>query len=118
MSDRSWMHRAECRNYPPEMFFPNVSGPGWAQAVRDAQRVCAECPVVFECRQYQQETGSTFGVWGGRMIRHKPTGTSNRLPVCGTESGLRRHQRRGEDCRLCREGSARARAERKARQTA
>ena len=31
----------------------------------EAKRICAECPVILECRDYSLQSQEPFGVWGG-----------------------------------------------------
>ncbi|TPQ21488.1 WhiB family transcriptional regulator [Streptomyces sporangiiformans] len=78
-----WLRRAACADEDPELFFPvGTTGP----AVRDvvaAKRICARCPVTFECLTWALDTGQTSGVWGGtgeeertellRMVHGQPT---------------------------------------------
>ena len=118
--NRDWMHLANCRDYPnPDDFFPTTVGVGANKQVQRVIQVCAGCPVIAECLQYQEATGSTFGVWGGRMVRTRVWGSTNAMPIHGTEAMYRRHQRRGErPCEACRQAASRARDLRSRRGTA
>jgi WhiB family transcriptional regulator, redox-sensing transcriptional regulator len=71
--DTTWMAQGECRDLPPETFFP-TNGAG----VEIAKRVCAECPVREACLEYALFHNIEHGVWGGeserarrRMARHR-----------------------------------------------
>ncbi|MFJ5680261.1 WhiB family transcriptional regulator [Streptomyces sp. NPDC093097] len=60
-----WLHRAACRDEDPDLFFPaGDTGPAVLQ-IREAQAVCARCPVVRQCLDWALVTRQTHGVWGG-----------------------------------------------------
>ena len=60
-----WQRQAECRSFPPELFFPRGTSDA-AQADRDrAKAVCRRCPVRAACLEFALETRQEFGVWGG-----------------------------------------------------
>ncbi len=61
-----WMRDALCAQTDPEAFYPDEYG-----SVEPAKAVCAECPVLAECRAYALETGQRFGVWGGLSARER-----------------------------------------------
>lgn len=61
-----WMHEGNCRNHPPEVFFPS-DGVG----VLIAQRICATCPVKAECLEHALEERIDHGVWGGASERER-----------------------------------------------
>jgi WhiB family transcriptional regulator, redox-sensing transcriptional regulator len=66
VTDSDWRHRAACRDFDPELFFPvGTTGPALAQ-VREAKAICARCPVVAQCLAWALETGQQYGVWGGK----------------------------------------------------
>ncbi len=56
-----WCENAACRGAAePDVFFPvNPS------AQRDAQAICATCPVAAECLAEALHIGADHGVWGG-----------------------------------------------------
>lgn len=111
--NRDWMSQAECKNHDPEIFFPSPNGRPGELIYRQAQRICAACPVIVQCRAYQKQIGATFGVWGGRMVRSRIY-MRDYQPPHGTEAMYRRHRMRGEPpCRMCREAASRAREERR-----
>lgn len=49
----------------PDPFFPEK---GQATIVQTAQRICMTCPVILACREYRQETGSSYGVWAAQLV--------------------------------------------------
>lgn len=57
-----------CRQTDPDLFFPS---PGEAVKVRQAKAVCAQCPLLADCRDYIMETERGWylslrhGIWGG-----------------------------------------------------
>ncbi|MGW0177080.1 WhiB family transcriptional regulator [Rhodococcus sp. NPDC003322] len=62
-----WQLRARCRGMDSAMFFhpEGERGPARAWRVRTAKALCAECPVVQECRQHALSIGEQYGIWGG-----------------------------------------------------
>lgn len=56
----AWVSEALCAQTDPEAFFPERgSNP------EPARRVCAQCPVRPQCRDYALTTGEEHGIWGG-----------------------------------------------------
>jgi hypothetical protein len=122
-----WRTLAACRGLDPELFFPER---GDAFTARNAQAVCATCPVAEQCLEFAIEVGETEGIWGGlsgRQLRQerqrraggplkrgpKP-GTALKPIKHGTDAGYNAHRYRGErPCESCREAHAAYRAERK-----
>jgi WhiB family redox-sensing transcriptional regulator len=113
-----WRTLAACRGLDPELFFP---ARGDSHTARNAQAVCATCPVAERCLEYAIEVGETEGIWGGlsgRQLRQerqrraggrkgpKP-GTTYKPIKHGSNAGARAHRRRGEwPCQSCREAHA------------
>ena len=64
--DTPWMQDGNCRNHPPEVFFPS-DGVG----VITAQRICGTCPVQGTCLEYALENRIDHGVWGGASERER-----------------------------------------------
>jgi hypothetical protein len=108
MSFYDWMEQAPCRT-DPEVMFPH---PRDRAGIRRAQAQCASCPVFKACEGYAARVKPTDGVWAAQLRSGRPSRELDLQP-CGTEAGYKRHWRRGEDCRICRQGSARERALRK-----
>lgn len=61
-----WMADGLCRNYAPGIFFPS-DGVG----VDKARRICAECPVKYDCAEYALTYRIEHGVWGGTSERER-----------------------------------------------
>jgi WhiB family transcriptional regulator, redox-sensing transcriptional regulator len=59
-----WIALAKCKTMKPALFFPH-DGTG----VRQAQQICAICPVKRACLAYALENGLNHGVWGGTSER-------------------------------------------------
>ncbi|MFJ6440233.1 WhiB family transcriptional regulator [Streptomyces sp. NPDC091649] len=68
-----WMSDAVCAGVDPELWFPEGSG----SSTRTAQRICAGCPVLAECREHTAElegdavSGGRHGMWGGQSPRQR-----------------------------------------------
>lgn len=62
-----WQLRARCRGMDSALFFhpEGERGPTRAWRIRTAKAVCAECPVVQECRTQALNVGEQYGIWGG-----------------------------------------------------
>ena len=62
-----WRLQARCRGMDPAVFFHPDGERGHARSRRAAyaKAVCAECPVVQDCRKSSLERNERFGVWGG-----------------------------------------------------
>ena len=61
-----WQESARCRDYDPEIFFPEKGG-----SSREAKRICADCPVRIECLNYALRRDERYGVWGGMSERER-----------------------------------------------
>jgi WhiB family redox-sensing transcriptional regulator len=57
-----WMRDALCREYPRELFFPEVGSNG-----TQAKAICARCLVRAECLEFalSDQDARLHGVWGG-----------------------------------------------------
>lgn len=38
-----------------------------------AKDLCAECPLLYTCREYALEANEEFGIWGGLTARDRKT---------------------------------------------
>lgn len=68
-----WQLDAACRGTSSEVFF-SPSGEGrTARRVREeqAKALCAECPVLTQCRLFALSSNEPFGVWGGTTARER-----------------------------------------------
>lgn len=54
-----------CRQWP-DVFYPYSQSPAKNnQDIRYAKSLCAECPVIQECRMYAISANEEYGIWGG-----------------------------------------------------
>jgi WhiB family redox-sensing transcriptional regulator len=61
----NWREDAACRDADPELFFPvGTAGPALRQ-IREARRICRDCPAQAPCLAWALHHGVTDGVWGG-----------------------------------------------------
>lgn len=115
MNDQ-WMRFALCRQYDPDLFFPESVGNGLRVRVAKAAEVCAECPVKQRCGEWADATRQTYGVWAGKW---RNTRTPVTLAPHGTPAAAKRHTRNKEPlCGLCRECERIRRAARRERRSA
>ena len=80
--EAEWMNEGNCRDHPPEVFFPS-DGVG----VQIARQICATCPVKEPCLEYALVQRIDHGVWGGasererrRILRRRRLGTPASTP--------------------------------------
>ena len=71
--DTDWMPLGNCKDKPPNMFFPHEGG-----GVDIAKRVCADCVVKSECLEYAIDNRIDHGVWGGTSERERRRIIKNR----------------------------------------
>lgn len=64
--DTSWMEQAACLNSDPELFFPDQDNARLAD--KTAKKICRDCPVKDECRDWADTTRQA-GMWGGTRRR-------------------------------------------------
>lgn len=60
LRDKTWMALAKCKNTEPSLFFSHDE-----VRVREAQQVCATCPVRLACLACALDNNLSDGVWGG-----------------------------------------------------
>lgn len=61
-----WRNRAACREVSVDVFYPEKG-----QSAMPAKRICAKCPVKFECRMEAVISNEPYGVWGGMTERER-----------------------------------------------
>ncbi|MEU2874230.1 WhiB family transcriptional regulator [Streptomyces olivoreticuli] len=66
-----WNAHAACQGEDTELFFPNGRGPS-----ARAQRICAGCPVIEECREHAERMPERFGIWAGATPQQRGWTTS------------------------------------------
>ncbi|SPT52856.1 Transcription factor WhiB [Actinomyces bovis] len=62
-----WQVRGACRSADASMFFHPEGERGSARRNRDiqAKQLCANCPVIEQCREHALRVNEPYGVWGG-----------------------------------------------------
>ncbi len=62
-----WQYEGACREADPTLFFHPEGERGSARRRRAAaaKAICAECPVLNECREHSLAVREPYGVWGG-----------------------------------------------------
>ena len=60
LRNNNWMNLAKCKTMESEQFFAHDG-----DEVREAQRICAICPVKLACLAYALDNRLNDGVWGG-----------------------------------------------------
>jgi len=64
--DKAWWSEAACLGADPELFFPESGNNS-----RNAQRICATCPVQKECAR--DGADELYGIWGGTSVEERRT---------------------------------------------
>lgn len=61
-----WQLRARCRGMPAEVLFTAEQDKGRRRLDHEerAKRICRDCPVLNQCRQYAIDTAEPYGIWG------------------------------------------------------
>lgn len=79
-----WQYRGACRNLDTEQFFHPEGERGGTRKRRDdaAKAICAQCPVIAQCREYGLSAQEPYGVWGGLTAeeRRELIRTSRQVP--------------------------------------
>lgn len=66
-SDRyAWRAYGACRRHPEVNFFP-----ARGESTREAEAICAACPVRAICLEVAIANGEKFGIWGGLSGRER-----------------------------------------------
>lgn len=62
-----WQYEGLCRTMSPEVFFHPEGERGSTRRRRaeTAKAICAECPVLQQCRAHALAAHEPYGVWGG-----------------------------------------------------
>lgn len=62
-----WQQLGLCRTMNPELFFhPEAErGPSRLARIERAKTICAQCPVLPECREHALRVREPYGIWGG-----------------------------------------------------
>ncbi|WP_435210344.1 WhiB family transcriptional regulator [Streptomyces sp. bgisy034] len=72
IADHSWHARGSCHGMDPEdadeLFFHT---PRDHQAIAEAKRTCATCPVKKDCFNYAIDNQIRYGIWGGLTAKER-----------------------------------------------
>lgn len=60
----SWAEKAACKKQG-DVMFPDSNGYRREADERRAKAICAECPVLVQCRAWALEAHETYGIAGG-----------------------------------------------------
>ncbi len=52
-----------CQEIDGELWFPEAGGESYE--LRQAKKICSECPVQLLCAQYAIVADEAYGIWGG-----------------------------------------------------
>lgn len=61
----NWRALAACRGMDTDLFYPEGRGRALRMREEIAKQICAECPVLRDCRQEAAEIPEHYGIWGG-----------------------------------------------------
>ena len=58
---------AACRGMDVDVFYHPPAGtqPQRERRIAQAKAICAQCPVITQCRQHALEAREPYGIWGG-----------------------------------------------------
>lgn len=62
-----WQSQGSCRNLDNSVFFHPDGERGAARTKRErrAKAICADCPVIRDCRRHALTAEEPYGIWGG-----------------------------------------------------
>lgn len=62
-----WQFEGACRQADPTLFYhpEGERGPRRRNRIASAKAICAQCPVLQECRAAALAARETYGIWGG-----------------------------------------------------
>lgn len=65
----SWAAYGKCRDYDPELFFPEGLHPEDRPETKAALAICQRCPVLAQCLGYalSHPRAAWYGIWGGKL---------------------------------------------------
>jgi WhiB family transcriptional regulator, redox-sensing transcriptional regulator len=67
-----WQENGNCRQCPPDLFFPDEM-PGSRRLAQEiaAKKICQQCPVLEQCRSHALKTPELHGIWGAMTARER-----------------------------------------------
>lgn len=75
--DNEWLLDASCKGMDPNLFVPDNQSQGAATVYREAQQICAYCPVRSEClatamdEEHGEALTARYGVRGGMTPKER-----------------------------------------------
>jgi WhiB family redox-sensing transcriptional regulator len=68
-----WQAAARCRGLDVSVFFGSDGEERHKRSQREAyaKAVCAQCPVIDDCRRHAVAAVEAFGVWGGQSAAER-----------------------------------------------
>ncbi len=62
-----WQLAATCRGLDVDAFYhpPRERNHQREQRIAQAKAICAQCPVITQCRQHALKAQEPYGIWGG-----------------------------------------------------
>ncbi len=62
-----WQLHGQCRNANAAVFFhpEGERGPARRRREQQAKAICANCPVIAQCREHALAAAEPYGIWGG-----------------------------------------------------
>lgn len=71
----NWQQEGLCNPLDPEYFFhpEGERGGPRRRRIERAKRICAQCPVITQCREYALMNQEPYGVWGGLSEEERAT---------------------------------------------
>ncbi|UFU02349.1 WhiB family transcriptional regulator [Ruania suaedae] len=78
-----WQYQGACRETGDEQFFHPDGERGASRRRRDAnaKAVCAQCPVIEQCREHALSVREPYGVWGGLSEDERSAILAQRAPA-------------------------------------
>ena len=63
----NWQQQGLCSNLDSDLFFhpEGERGGPRRRRIEHAKTICAQCPVINQCREYALNHHEPYGVWGG-----------------------------------------------------
>jgi hypothetical protein len=107
----AFMTDAACRNHDTNLFVDETQ-----TNIKEAQAICAQCPVATQCLEYAiQLPSNTIGIYAGHTTRQlNKLRTKTDMIRHGTTAGYNKELQLGQPtCTLCKAANSRYHLERK-----
>lgn len=68
----AWELLGACRQADPDLFFNESERRGTRRCLEaQAKAVCAQCPVITQCREHAIAVQEPWGIWGGLTLEDR-----------------------------------------------